>query len=105
MNEDKKLISYGSIYGENFGTGFAGNTWGVEGLCPTLKCESGGGNRVPLIVIGSTQRNAFIGDCSYCPTLTEAMGMGGGQIPMIVERNRDGDNTSRESYGDNERES
>jgi hypothetical protein len=35
-------------------------------------------------VIGSTQRNAMIGKGNICPTLTEAMGMGGGQIPMIV---------------------
>ena len=101
MNESKILIRYGNIYGEQFGTGYAGNVWNSNGLCPTLKCESGGGNRVPMIVIGSTQRNAFIGDGSYCPTLTEAMGMGGGQIPMIVEEKEDGNNTSRQSYRDN----
>ena len=86
MNEDKKLIRLGNVYGEKFGTGYAGNVWDKNSLCPTLKCESGGGNRVPLIVIGSTQKNAFIGDGSYCPTLTEAMGCGGGQIPMIVKK-------------------
>lgn len=38
-----------------------------------------------MILIGSTQKNAFVGDGEICCTLTEAMGMGGGQVPMIVE--------------------
>lgn len=41
----------------------------------------------PFILIGSTQDNAFIGNTDYCCTLTEAMGKGGGQIPMIGEIN------------------
>lgn len=39
----------------------------------------------PFILIGSTQANAFVGNADYCCTLTEAMGKGGGQIPMIGE--------------------
>lgn len=34
-------------------------------------------------VIGSSQKNAFVGDETICPSLTSAMGTGGGQIPMI----------------------
>ena len=42
-------------------------------------------NSTPLIVIGSAQENAFVGSVrGYCSCLTSAMGMGGGQIPMIV---------------------
>lgn len=42
-------------------------------------------NDRPMIVIGSAQANAFIGSVDgYCSCLTSAMGMGGGQIPMIV---------------------
>lgn len=37
-----------------------------------------------LAVIGSMQKNAMIGKGDKSPTLTEAMGMGGGQIPMII---------------------
>lgn len=55
-----------------------------DGLAPTLNCK-GGGNIEPFILIGSTQENAFVGDGSVCCTLTEAMGKGGGQIPMIGE--------------------
>jgi DNA (cytosine-5)-methyltransferase 1 len=37
----------------------------------------------PQIVIGSMQANSYIGDGSISPSLTAAMGMGGGQIPMV----------------------
>lgn len=79
-----KLINYGSIYGPQHSTGHAGQTWSPMGLCPTLQTMQGG-NRQPLIVVGSTQKHAYIGDMSYSPTLTEAMGCGGGQIPMVIE--------------------
>ena len=39
-----------------------------------------------LAVIGSMQKNAMIGKGEKSPTLTEAMGMGGGQIPMIITK-------------------
>lgn len=38
-----------NIYGD-FGTGYAGNVWDVECISPTIKCESGGENRQPLII-------------------------------------------------------
>lgn len=39
----------------------------------------------PLNVIGSKQEHAYVGSVkSICPTITAAMGMGGGHIPMIV---------------------
>ena len=34
-------------------------------------------------IIGSSQKNAFIGDDSISPSLTTAMGAGGGQTPMV----------------------
>ena len=34
-------------------------------------------------IIGSSQKNAFVGNESICPTLTTAMATGGGQVPMI----------------------
>lgn len=37
----------------------------------------------PQVVIGSMQANAYIGDGAISPSLTAAMGMGGGQIPMV----------------------
>lgn len=39
----------------------------------------------PGTVIGSTQKNAAVNKDGVCPTLTSAMGMGGGHVPMYVE--------------------
>jgi DNA (cytosine-5)-methyltransferase 1 len=36
-------------------------------------------------VIGSSQKNAFVGDDSVYPSLTNAMGAGGGQTPMVKQ--------------------
>ena len=33
----------GNIYGEDRGTGFAGNVWDKEKLCPTITTMQGGG--------------------------------------------------------------
>lgn len=39
----------------------------------------------PKKVIGSTQKNAFIGNVNgVCPCITAAAGMGGGHVPMIL---------------------
>lgn len=39
-----------NIYGEDRGTGFAGNVWDINGISPALT-TCGGGNREPLIVV------------------------------------------------------
>lgn len=46
MTEVKRL---GNIYGEDRGTGFAGNVWDKEGVSPTITTMQGGG-REPMIV-------------------------------------------------------
>ena len=43
--ETKRLYN---IYGEKFGTGFAGNVWDANYMCPTLQTMQGGG-RQPLV--------------------------------------------------------
>lgn len=83
MNEDIEIKFLGNIFPtKNRTNPNQGRVYDTNGLAPTLNCN-GGGNREPFILIGSTQANAFIGDGSVCCTLTEAMGKGGGQIPMI----------------------
>lgn len=54
-----------------------------NGLSPTLT-DMQGGNRQPKI-IASTQAHASIREDGITPTLTTAMGLGGGQVPMIEE--------------------
>lgn len=44
-----KPIRIGNLYGENRGTGFAGNIWETEGISPALT-TMGGGNREPIIM-------------------------------------------------------
>ncbi len=43
-------VRLGNIYGEQFGTGYAGNVWDKSPLCPTLMTMQGG-NRQPLVTI------------------------------------------------------
>lgn len=38
-----KPIRIGNLYGENRGTGFAGNVWDTEGISPALTTMGGGG--------------------------------------------------------------
>jgi DNA (cytosine-5)-methyltransferase 1 len=63
-----------------------GRVYDPDGIAPTLHCK-GGGNLEPHIIIGSTQKNAYVGNGDISPTLTEAMGKGGGQIPMVGTEN------------------
>lgn len=41
-------IQIGNIYGQQFGTGYAGNVWDAGGICPALMTMAGGG-REPMI--------------------------------------------------------
>ena len=44
-----KQIRIGNIYGDYYGTGYAGNVWDTNGLCPALMTMQGGG-RQPMII-------------------------------------------------------
>lgn len=51
MNNDNVTpIRIGNIYGDNRGTGFAGNVWDVDAISPALTTCQGGG-REPMIVV------------------------------------------------------
>ena len=47
--EDINPVRLGNIYGEQFGTGYAGNVWDENAISPTIMTMQGG-NRQPLIV-------------------------------------------------------
>ena len=49
VEDDASPIRIGNIYGENFGTGYAGNVWDKDGISPTLQTAQGG-NRQPLVI-------------------------------------------------------
>lgn len=42
-------IRIGNVYGSQFGTGYAGNVWSKNGICPALMTMQGGG-REPMII-------------------------------------------------------
>ena len=44
-----RIERIGNIYGDQFGTGYAGNTWSKDGLAPGLMTMAGGG-REPMIL-------------------------------------------------------
>lgn len=70
-------VRLGNIYGENCGTGFAGNVWDKEAISPTLMTMQGG-NRQPMIVVKTNNSKGYdwvdtIGEfeCSVCGTHSE----------------------------------
>jgi DNA (cytosine-5)-methyltransferase 1 len=67
-----------------------------NGLSPTLT-DMQGGNRQPKI-IASTQAHAAVKDDGVVPTLTSAMGIGGGQVPMIEEPKLMIKNNTKQGY-------
>ena len=50
IEESIQPVRLGNIYGEQFGTGYAGNVWDKESISPTLMTMQGG-NRQPFIVV------------------------------------------------------
>ena len=49
VDENINPVRIGNIYGEQFGTGYAGNVWSQESVSPTIMTAQGG-NRQPLVV-------------------------------------------------------
>ena len=77
-----KIIQAGNIVNTgNWNNPQRGRIYSTEGISPTINTMQGGGLE-PKIIIGSTQKNAAINNEGICPTLTSAMGCGGGHIPM-----------------------
>lgn len=80
-----KIIQVGNIVDTgNWDNPQRGRIYSPEGCAPALN-HVGSGGLEPKIIIGSTQKNAYIGSVeNYSPSLTAAMGMGGKQIPMLL---------------------
>lgn len=52
----EQCVRLGNIYGEKFGTGYAGNVWDKNGLSPTLVTCTGGGRQPHIIVKENTKK-------------------------------------------------
>ena len=96
---EPKVIQVGNIVSTgNWDNPQRGRIYSSDGCSPALNTMQGGGLE-PKIVIGSTQKNAYIGSVeNHSPCLTSAMGMGGGQIPMIANSYRIRKLTPRECW-------
>lgn len=99
VQKDNKVIQIGNIVDtSNWDNPQRGRIYSPSGCSPALN-TCGGGGLEPKIVIGSTQKNAYIGSYeNYSPCLTSAMGMGGGQIPMLSDNIRIRKLTPRECW-------
>ena len=55
-NTEHNPICLGNIYSKDFGTGYAGNVWSVNGISPTLRTFQGG-NAQPLVVLRNGRKD------------------------------------------------
>ena len=56
--KDPKCVRIGNIYGEDKGTGYAGNVWDDNGLSPTINTMNGG-NRQPMIPVKNATKKGY----------------------------------------------
>lgn len=75
----------------------------TDGISPTVHCAGGGNTELKIaekFVLGGLQEHQVPRTDGVSPTLTEAMGKGGGQTPIIVAmRGRNPDNPSDRTPG------
>ena len=62
-------VRLGNIYGEKFGTGYAGNVWDKECISPTLMTMQGG-NRQPLVIDEGVKAGNTSPSSNYNPSVT-----------------------------------
>lgn len=102
MNEVKQIGNYRQ--GGAWDNPQTGRVYSPDGLAPTLNTCGGGDREVkiiePIICIGGLQEHQTPRADGISPSLTAAMGMGGGQTPMIVaSRGRNPQNPSNRTPG------
>lgn len=47
----REICRIGNLYGEDCGTGFAGNVWDINGLSPTITTAQGGGREPHILEV------------------------------------------------------
>lgn len=60
-NSKLQQIRLGNIYGERFGTGYAGNVWDKDAISPALMTMQGG-NRQPMVVVREATKKGYAED-------------------------------------------
>ena len=97
---DLKVLQVGQIYGtDREPNPQAGRVYSQEGISPCLD-TMGGGNRQPKVLVkGGLQEHQEWRKDDVSPTLTSAMGMGGGNTPVIVKPCLTPDRTEKRQNG------
>lgn len=96
-----EVIRLGNLYGEDSGTGFAGNVWDKENLCPAITTMQGGG-REPMIIANINPSGNGINGAVHtvdaeAPTITTNKGEGSKII--VAMRGRNPENPSDRTVG------
>lgn len=61
LNKNNKTpMRLGNVYGEQFGTGFGGNVWGVYGVAPTLKTTSAASQQFVVVNNGNGDKSQVV---------------------------------------------
>ena len=103
--KEPQCVQVGEVVGEKWDKmhDISRRVYEPSGLSPTVHCQQGGNTELKIaenFVLGGLQEHQVPRTDGCCPTLTEAMGKGGGQTPIIVAmRGRNPDNPSDRSPG------
>lgn len=72
-----------------------------DGLAPTVHCQQGGNTELKIaedFVLGGLQKHQTPRTDGISPTLTEAMGKGGGQTPLIVDNPKEQERFFKQAF-------
>lgn len=103
--KEPQCVQIGEVVGEKWDKmhDISRRVYEPSGLSPTVHCQQGGNTELKIaenFVLGGLQEHQVPRTDGCCPTLTEAMGKGGGQTPIIVAmRGRNPDKPSDRSPG------
>jgi len=90
---DNAPVRLGNIYGEQFGTGYAGNVWDKDGISPTIMTMQGGGRQPHIIDEGvhgvdKSYNNPKIIQRANCITAREDRGISNHRVEgtAVIEK-------------------
>ena len=85
-----QCVQIGEIVGEKYDKmhDISKRVYEPSGIAPTVHCQQGGNTELKIaenFVLGGLQKHQVPRTDGVSPTLTEAMGKGGGQTPVIID--------------------
>lgn len=85
-----QCVQVGEVVGEKWDKmhDISKRVYELDGIAPTVHCQQGGNTELKIaedFVLGGLQKHQTPRTDGISPTLTEAMGKGGGQTPIIID--------------------